>query len=355
MENTMNIIAEYVWIDAYGTMRSKARTLKYFVDDYTKPEKYPEWNFDGSSTGQAKGTEDSEVILCPRAVYVDPFGNNTPDSTSIYKRLVLCDCYCYDVDKDILIPIESNTRHDAAIIFEKVKDHRPWFGLEQEYVFYDNKTGRPIGWPSDPKVVPEKQGKYYCGVGADRVYGREVVDKHYELCLKAGIQISGTNAEVMPGQWEFQVGPCEGIDSGDQLWMARYLLHKLCEDYDLTVSLDPKPEQGDWNGSGCHANYSTQNMREDGGLSHIFKAIEKLSKFHPEHIEVYGDNSQRLTGKHETPSPDDFTYGIADRTASIRIGRSVAKDRKGYFEDRRPASDCDPYLVTAKIAETTLL
>ncbi len=332
------LVAEYIWIDADGNLRSKAKTLTQSSE--IELSTFSKWNFDGSSTGQAVG-DDSEVILNPVAFYNDPFrGENS--------YLVLCDCY----DKN-MNPIPTNTRRDANIIFNQVYSRHPLYGLEQEYVLYDRKTNRPIGWPKDS--YPEHQGKYYCGVGADRAFGREVANKHYKLCLDAGLSISGINGEVMPGQWEFQIGPCEGISAGDQLWVARYILHRVCEMYNVVATLAPKPEKGDWNGSGCHTNFSSLEMREEGGLDKIYEAIEKLSKVHAEHIEVYGSNKERLIGTHETSSIDKFSFGVADRTASIRIPLFVENDGYGYLEDRRPASDCDPYLVTSKIAETILI
>ncbi len=330
-------IAEYLWIDAEGTLRSKSRTLA--LPNPTL-DFLPEWNFDGSSTGQAMGN-DSEVILIPRALFKDPFreGDN-----------ILVLCVCYDRVGD---PIPTNTRYHANQVFDRIKDEHPWYGMEQEYVLYDKKTMRPLGWPEDGE--PEPQGKYYCSAGADRAFGRHIVNEHYDYCLKAGLQLAGINAEVMPGQWELQVGACEGISAGDQLWVARYILHRVCEKYSVVANLSPKPEKGDWNGSGCHTNYSSKKMREEGGLKEIFVAIDKLSKNHPDHIAVYGNNSDRLIGSHETSDINTFTYGVADRTASVRVPSMVEKTGMGYLEDRRPASDCDPYLVTAKLAETTLL
>ncbi|XP_071705592.1 glutamine synthetase-like isoform X1 [Rutidosis leptorrhynchoides] len=339
--STDKIIAEYIWIGGSGMdVRSKARTLSGPVDD---PKKLPKWNYDGSSTGQALG-EDSEVILYPQAIFKDPFrrGNNI---------LVMCDAYFPSGE-----PIPTNTRYAAAKIFSKpeVEKEVPWYGIEQEYTLLQKDVNWPLGWPLGG--FPGPQGPYYCGIGADKAFGRDIVDAHYKACLYAGINISGINGEVMPGQWEFQVGPAVGISAGDELWVARYILERITEIAGVVVTFDPKPIPGDWNGAGAHTNYSTKSMREDGGYEVIKKAIEKLGKKHREHIAAYGDgNERRLTGRHETADINNFLWGVANRGASIRVGRETEKDGKGYFEDRRPSSNMDPYVVTSMIAETTLL
>nr|MBO0672096.1 glutamine synthetase [Acinetobacter baumannii] len=215
-----------------------------------------------------------------------------------------------------------------------------------------------LGWPKNG--FPGPQGPYYCGVGTNKVFGREVVEAHYRACLYAGINIAGTNAEVMPAQWEFQVGPCEGITIGDDLWMARFLLHRVAEDFDVVVSFDPKPIPGDWNGAGNHTNFSTKAMREENGIKAIEDAIERLRINHKRHIMAYDpkqgkDNERRLTGKHETSSIHDFSAGIANRGASIRIPRQVAEEKMGYLEDRRPSSNCDPYVVSEALVRTICL
>jgi glutamine synthetase len=306
-----------------------------------KASDLPKWNFDGSSTGQAPG-DNSEVILYPQAIYKDPFrpgGNNI---------LVMCDCYT-PAGK----PIPSNTRVRADAVMTKAAAEVPWFGIEQEYTLFEKDFRTPLGWP--PSGFPAAQGPYYCGAGANAAYGRHVVEAHYRACLYAGITISGVNAEVMAGQWEYQVGPCVGISSGDELWMSRYVMLRVCELFGVNVSWDPKPIEGDWNGAGCHTNFSTKAMREDGGFAVIIAACEALGApgKPAEHIAAYGEgNERRLTGKHETASMDDYSYGVADRGASIRIPTDTEKDGKGYFEDRRPASNMDPYRVTSKMVQT---
>ncbi|XP_056854504.1 glutamine synthetase cytosolic isozyme 1-3-like, partial [Raphanus sativus] len=340
-DTTKQIIAEYIWIGGSGMdIRSKARTLPGPVSD---PSKLPKWNYDGSSTGQAAG-DNSEVILYPQAIFRDPFrrGDNI---------LVMCDAYTPAGD-----PIPTNKRHNASKIFShpNVAKEVPWYGIEQEYTLMQKGVNWPIGWPIGG--FPGPQGPYYCGVGADKAIGRDIVDAHYKACLYAGISISGVNGEVMPGQWEFQVGPVEGISAGDQVWVARYLLERITEISGVNVSFDPKPVPGDWNGAGAHCDYSTKTMRNDGGLAVIKKAIEKLQVKHKEHIAAYGEgNERRLTGKHETADINTFSWGVANRGASVRVGRDTEKEGKGYFEDRRPASNMDPYVVTSMIAETTIL
>lgn len=328
--------AEYIWIDGLNELRSKTKTL----DNVPKSiDDLPEWNFDGSSTEQAPG-HDSDIILIPVAIFADPFRKG-------HNKLVLCETYNPDGT-----PNRTNYRHSAKKVMDAHADAHPWFGIEQEYTLFD-VDGQVLGWPKGG--FPGPQGPYYCGVGAKKVFGRDVVEAHYKACLYAGVTISGVNAEVMPGQWEFQVGPCEGIDMGDHLWMARYLLNRVSEDFGIVVSLSPKPIPGDWNGAGCHTNYSTAAMRAEGGIKAIEEAINKMSLRHAEHIAVYGDdNDKRLTGRHETGHIGTFSYGVANRGASIRIPRHVAAQGKGYLEDRRPASNIDPYRVTHIVVESSL-
>ncbi|CAG8650315.1 7195_t:CDS:2, partial [Scutellospora calospora] len=324
------IQAEYVWIDGDGGLRAKTTTLDEKPTDVSQLK---EWNFDGSSTNQAPG-DNSDVLLRPAAIFKDPFrgGDNI---------IVLCECYNNDGT-----PNRTNYRHSCSKIMQTYTDAHPWFGIEQEYTLFDME-GSVLGWPKGG--FPGPQGPYYCSIGANVAFGRDIVEAHYRCCLYSGVKISGVNAEVMP------VGPCEGIDMGDHLWMARFLLKRVAEDFGAVVSFHPKPIKGDWNGAGCHTNYSTQAMREEGGIKAIHDAIDKMATRHAEHIAVYGeDNDQRLTGQHETGHISQFSYGVANRGASIRIPRHVAAEGKGYLEDRRPASNIDPYRVTHVIVESTL-
>jgi len=336
------IIATYVWVDGTDeNLRCKDRTINFIPKT---PKELPVWNYDGSSTYQALG-ENSDVYLYPVAIYKDPFrgGNHI---------LVMCETYKYDGT-----PMESNNRKACNEVAQKVAAEVVFFGIEQEYTLLDS-DGRPLGWPKNGYPAP--QGPYYCGVGSNKVIARDIVDAHYRACLYAGVKICGSNAEVMPAQWEFQVGPCVDVSVGDDLWIARFILHRVAEDFGVIATLDPKPMPGDWNGAGAHTNVSTKKMREDGGLALIHAAIDKLSKNHPAHIRAYDprggkDNERRLTGKHETSSINDFSAGIANRACSIRIPRGVADEGKGYFEDRRPSSNCDPYTVVERILRTICL
>ena len=338
----MKSLVEYIWIGGNNELRSKTKVYDTHITDINQ---LSNWNFDGSSTNQASGV-DSEIILKPRALFKDPFrgGDN---------KMVFCDTYYPDDE-----PLENNFRNWANDIFNTKLDEEPWFGLEQEYFLINPVTNKPLGFP--PSGEPKEQGQYYCSVGTGNAFGRNIAEEHLDACVKAGIKISGINAEVAPGQWEFQIGPCVGIEQGDHLWVARYLLHRVCESYNVIVDLEPKPVKGDWNGSGCHANYSTRNMRkgtdENNGLYFIDSAIEKLSKKHMEHMNVYGENNrERMTGEHETASYDKFTDDVANRGSSIRRGNDTVKNKCGYFEDRRPSSNCDPYLVTGMLFKTTVI
>ena len=330
------ITAEYIWIDGRkptAKLRSKTKIISGLV---TKLEHIPPWGFDGSSTEQAEG-HFSDCMLKPVYYVTDPI-NKAPNI------LVMCEVLNPDG-----APHPSNTRHVLAAVAAKFKEHEPLFGFEQEYTLY--RKDWPLNWPENG--FPHPQGRYYCGVGFDEVHGRPLVEAHLKACLEAGLTISGINAEVMPAQWEFQVGALDPLEVSDQLWLARWLLYRLGEEHRVYAKLDPKPMPGDWNGAGGHTNFSIKSMRAAGGLEVIKKSCEKLGRFHKQHIRVYGaDNDKRLTGKHETCSINDFRYGVSDRGASIRIPLATALKNSGYLEDRRPAANMDPYQVTAKLIET---
>lgn len=355
---------EYIWLDGNKPqhLRSKTKIIKSkthkvistmyqeYKADITKVSK---WNFDGSSTEQAE-TSKSELILVPVNVFMDPF---KPEKG----LLILCEVEYPNGEAH-----PSNTRAKLRETVEKFDDET-MYGLEQEYIIYDKQTRKPLGWPVDEydpmtgKLVttfPNKpQGDYYCGVGGDNVKGRDFVEEHSYLCEYAGLEIGGINAEVMLGQWEYQIGPVYALDGSDQLWISRYILERLTERYNYYIVLHPKPYVGnDWNGSGMHINFSTKTMRQDlaNKKELVIEACKKIGENIKEHIDVYGiDNHLRLTGANETSSINEFKYGIGDRTASIRIPSSITdKTTPGYLEDRRPASNADPYEMVEVMIRT---
>ena len=327
--------AEYIWID--GTeptplLRSKTKILS---DDVTEP---PIWGFDGSSTNQAPGDK-SDCALHPVFSCPDPIrgGNNI---------LVLCEVMLAQTGK----PHATNTRAACAKAAKKYASDEMIFGIEQEYTML-RPDGSPLGFPVGGFAAP--QGPYYCGVGAGRVVGREIIEEHTQACMDAGLMIEGTNAEVMPGQWEFQIGAADALTVSDHLTVARWLLHRIAEDFDVVISFDAKPQKGDWNGAGAHTNFSTKAMRNDKDMKAIKAACEAIGKKVDLHVKNYGhDIESRLTGAHETAPYNKFSYGVSNRGASIRIPWSVEKTGKGYAEDRRPNANMDPYTVTRLLVET---
>jgi glutamine synthetase len=327
---------EYIWLDGYKPTQTLRSKTKIETDFGGTLEDCPVWSFDGSSTEQAAG-HDSDCLLKPVGLFPDP------DKVGSNNWLVMSEVLNADGT-----PHESNGR---ATIDDDDEDF--WFGFEQEYVLWDNETKLPLGFPKDG--FPGPQGPYYTSVGAAKAVGREIVDKHVQVCLDAGINLEGINAEVMMGQWEYQIFAKGAGRSGDEVWVARYLLERIGEAYGVSVNLEPKPIKGDWNGSGMHANFSCGAMREQGGEPLMTRICEEFAKNIPEHIAVYGaDNDQRLTGKHETQAIDQFSYGVSDRGASIRIPvATIDGGWKGRLEDRRPASNGDPYKIAAVIIKTT--
>ena len=319
----MKVKLEYIWLDGYKpepNLRSKTKVWDF--DPYTtvihektangsaipKVEELPEWSFDGSSTQQAEGS-DSDCVLSPVRVIGDP------------------------------------QRHDGFL------DEDIWFGFEQEYTLMSD--AKPLGFPTTG--YPEPQGQYYCGVGTENAVGRDIAEEHLEVCLQANLGLTGINAEVMLGQWEYQLFGQGAQKASDDLWLSRFLLYRISEKYNVKIELHPKPVKGDWNGSGMHCNFSNSKMREEGGSDLFMDICENFKKNHKKNIKDYGSkNEQRLTGLHETQSIKKFSYGVSDRGASIRIPINTHLQEKGYLEDRRPASNADPYKVSNVILENII-
>ena len=322
---------EYIWVDGVeptSTLRSKTKVLEDFGGELSE---CPIWGFDGSSTNQAKGN-DSDCVLKPARLYRSPIENDG--------YLVLCEVENVDGSKH-----DTNRRSELSTIARETRTE-PWFGMEQEYTMFEGDV--PLGWHDGE---PPPQGDYYCG----RNIGEEIAREHMDACIEADIKICGINSEVMLGQWEYQIGPADPLRVADDLWAARWLMEKICAKYGVIPSLDPKPIKGDWNGAGCHTNFSTNKMREANGIEFIYEAVQKMSDKHQEHINVYGaDNDKRLTGDHETCDVDTFKCGVSDRGASIRIPWQTHIEKSGYLEDRRPSANCDPYTVCHRILKTVL-
>ena len=326
---------EYLWLDGYTpvpNLRGKTQIKEF--DSFPALDQLPLWNFDGSSTRQAEGRS-SDCVLKPVSVF--------PDSTRRNGALVMCEVMMPDGET----PHPSNGR--ATIL----DDPDAWFGFEQEYFFY--KDGRPLGFPGNGYPAP--QGLYYTGVGYNAVgdVARRIVEEHLDLCIDAGINHEGINAEVAKGQWEFQIFGKGSRKAADEMWVARYLLQRVTERYGIDIEYHCKPlGDTDWNGSGMHANFSTAYMRDVGGQNYFERLMRAFEDAREDHIAVYGpDNHMRLTGLHETQSIHQFSYGIADRGASIRVPHSfVRSDYRGYLEDRRPNSQGDPYQIASIILKT---
>lgn len=341
-------LAEYIWVD--GTqpdpiLRSKARVVNFAKGKETSLSDFPGWSFDGSSTNQAPGNN-SDCLLKPVNFVADPIRGEG-------NYLVVCEVLLPDGT-----PHPSNTRAKLRRVLDAGgAAHEPWIGFEQEYTMFDGKF--PLGWPEDG--YPGPQGPYYCSAGTGRVIGRELVERHTRACLDAGIMLYGINAEVMYGQWEYQIGyrgiaaeSADVLNVSDHLILARWLMERLSEEFGISISLAPKPIKGDWNGAGNHSNFSVKEMRDPAtGQKTIDSAIERLRATHDLHIQNYGFGlADRLTGAHETCHISEFRSGRSDRGASIRIPAQVAIDGYGYIEDRRPAANCDPYLVSALLLNT---
>jgi glutamine synthetase len=331
------IEVNYVWLDGNITPQLRSKTKLIEVDDDQESmnlQMIPEWMFDGSSCSQA-GPHESDLILRPYSL------SKTPWETFV----VFCEVF----NSDGKTPHETNFRAPLRMILKDNPETRDyWFGVEQEYVIYNTETSTILGWE---KGTPEPQGPYYCGVGGMRSVGRNFVNEHYATCKTMGVPIEGANAEVMLGQWEYQVGYMDALTVADQLWMARYMAEIISERYKYSISLHPKPKTGDWNGSGAHINFSTPSMRmaRSCSMEYLESVCDEFGN-HPEVIRFYGeDNNLRLTGTHETAHIEDFSYGVSDRTKSIRIPADTANEERGHLEDRRPAANMDPYQAFTSI------
>ena len=323
------ITVEYIWLDGAEDM-PKLRSKTRVFEEAQGVDTLPVWSFDGGSTEQGN-LEDSDRLLKPVRLYKNPFADGN--------YLVLC-----EVQNPDGTPHATNTRNLLRDQLDR-GDNSLLFGFEQEYTLTD---------PMQNPLIPEEieQGEFYCGVGSGRIIGRLICEEHIENCHKAGITLFGANAEVLISQWEYQTNPEKALKASDDLWMARYIIEKGTEKFNFRVSYHPKIFK-DKNGSGCHVNVSSEESREKFGAKEREEVMSKLKKTHKEHIEVYGaGNELRLTGEYETSDQNKFTWGVGDRGASVRIPAHVATQGYGYFEDRRPASTCDPYRVTAKLLET---
>jgi glutamine synthetase len=346
----MAVLAEYIWIDGgepTASLRAKTRVIyedhvpaSTEIKDVTQIDMswFPEWGADGSSTMQAEGN-DSDIVLRPVSAVRDPFRPG--------HYLVMTEVFTGETGE----AHKSNSRADLRKVLDMgAVSTDSLFGFEQEYTFL-TKTGRPLGFPESG--YPGPQGPYYCAVGSNQIAGREVYEEFLQACLDAGVHISGVNWEVMPGQAEVQVGAVGPLLGSDHIWFARWLLERTGEQHGVQVSFDPKPASGDWNGAGMHTNFSTRAMREPGGAAEIERACKAIGEKVTEHLEAYGDRYEdRLTGAHETAHFSEFSYGVSDRTASIRIPRSVHENGYGYLEDRRPNANADPYKIAARILRT---
>lgn len=340
-------LIEYVWLGGSGwDFRGKTKVLEVPI---TSVRELPEWNYDGSSTGQAE-TAKSELLIRPVKLIPDPFRGG-------HHKIALCETFTPEGN-----PAHGNFRSLARSVFEDeiTKAEDVWFGVEQEYILAkiseaNAPTLIPLAWYNKSHRAPQKD--FYCGAGTGNAIGRDIAEEHLNKCLAAELDIAGINAEVFPGQWEFQVGICKGIDVADQLWLARYILVRVCEKFDVVPIFDPKPVKGNWNGSGCHVNISTNSTRTSTNkIETIEKLLNHMKNSHTEDIAFLGeDNIERLTGHHETSSLARFDWSVAGRHTSVRIPSTTAKGETGYFEDRRPAGNMDPYLTCGRITDSMLL
>lgn len=329
------IVAEYIWIDGSGELRSKIRIIS---DKHVGLHMLPTWTFDGSSTKQAP-VDNSEVVLRPVAMYNNPFHKGG--------LIVLCETLMLD-DNGKYIAHQTNTRHLAADVFNAGWKYDPWFGLEQEYYIFEVGTRIPYKCNTSP-------GKYYCSTNSNYIRTRNFAEAHMDACIEAGLDIVGISAEKGPSQWKYRIGPILGICAADQLWVSRFVLCRLAEKFGVEICLDPKPLGTEWPGSACYTTFSTRQMRMPEGHTHIRKMLDVLKKDHTEHVKICGEDTvKRLTGEHDTAMYNAFSWGIGRRNVSVRIPKAVHIADCGYIEDRRPSANVDPYRICASLLASAI-
>jgi len=341
------LTAEYIWPGTKRIdLRSKTRTLD--IASVKSLKDLPEWEFDGSLTSQSYGNN-ADVVLRPIQYYPDPFrgGNNV---------LVLCEC----ILPERRTPIPTNTRDLAGQVFSQIEQYETAFSIIQEYGLMvpegTTPCGCPLGWPrvGFPKGAGQDQ-KY--AVGINQRAGHRIAEAHFRACLYSGMQITNLHSGKYKGDWSFQLGSAGGMQVSDQLMVARWILLRVGEEFGVSVSFDPKPYKDSDHLRRATVQFSTVRMRDTAkGFSRIVRAVEKLGRRHREHLAVYGmSNISRTTSAYENGPLSKFSYGIANVRASVNIPRKAKQMNAGYFEDRRPSSNMDPYVVTAKIARTIIL
>lgn len=323
------IIAEYVWLDNNNGIRSKIRVLPM---DTIKDGQIPLWNFDGSVIGQETNST-SEMVIRPVQTFNHPFFDNG--------IIVMCDVHML-LDNGELKAHISNTRAKHNSMFENHSNQEPLYSLEQEYYILERGDNAPYG------IVPNRRNvaRYYCGNQYNLMPGRRIAEAHLQACLQAGLAVSGIHAEVGPSQWEYVIGPVIGLEAADQLWVSRFLLYRIAEKSGVDISFHPKPLGEDLPGNGCHINFSTAGTRGDNGIEEIERILGNLKSTHDLYISHCGeDTTKRLTGDHETSRSQTFSWNVAGRDSSIRIPKDTAINKQGYFEDRRPSGNMDPYVL----------
>lgn len=341
------VFCTYVFVDgSLEKVRAKTKTLDF---EPKRAEDCPEWTFCALGSGQwPDAGPKSEAYLVPVALFRDPFfgGRN---------KIVLCEVLQYD-----RTPMKTNTRRSCSQAMQKAADQEPWFGIEQEYVLTEN-DGHPLQWPRHASQTIKPLGPYFYGVGAGVTAGRYVSDAHYKACTYAGVKMAGTNCEGILSQWEYQVGPLPGVEAADHLWVSRYILERVAEDFGLLVNLDPMPfPQGNWLGSAMHANFSTKATRGDGGIRAIRAAIGKLESNADALLSKYDTsilkpNKRRIESGMLCSPSSQFSSDACSKVVSVRIPLSVVQAGKGYFEERRPGGNADPYTVCEALVRTVCL